>query len=326
MRRTRRIAVVGFDAAQALDLTGSLDVFAAANALSSGRAPYELMIVGLKRGAFGTESGARMIVARPMDDALPIDTVVIPGGRGLRENANLRGALAKWLRTNARRIRRIAAVCTGIYPLAESGLLDGCRATTHWRYADDVRKRWPSICLDSDAIFIKAGNLYTSAGITAGIDLALALVEEDLGGATALAAARELVVYLKRAGGQMQYSAPLHFQGSATDEFSEIAAWMLEHIEADLTVEALAERMHCSPRHFSRRFKEVFGSTPARFVERLRLDAARWRLTEGDVAIEALGASVGYQSGDAFRRAFERHFGVPPTEYRERFGARPGLA
>jgi transcriptional regulator GlxA family with amidase domain len=217
----------------------------------------------------------------------------------------------------------VAAVCTGIYPLAESGLLDGCSATTHWRYADDVKTRWPRVRVDSDAIFIKAGNLYTSAGVTAGIDLALALVEEDLGGVTALAVARELVVYLKRAGGQLQYSAPLHFQRSATGEFREIASWMVEHMGDDLTVEALAERMQCSPRHFARRFKAVFGSTPARFVERLRLDAARWRLMEGDVAIEALGASVGYQSSDAFRRAFERHFGVAPTEYRERFGVQP---
>lgn len=256
MRETkrRRIAVVGYDAAQALDVTGALDVFAAANGLVSGPAPYDLMIGGLEAGAFRTESGVRMIVDRSLDAALPLDTVIIPGGCGLRNDARLRRRLADWLRAHAR-IRRVASVCTGIYPLAESGLLDGRRATTHWRFADDVKRRWPNIRVCPDAIFIKDGNLYTSAGITAGIDLALALVEEDLGNATALSVARELVVYLKRDGGQRQYSEPLRFQMRAGSLFRGLGTWMLTNLENGLTTERLAEHVGLSERHFRRRFR-----------------------------------------------------------------------
>jgi transcriptional regulator GlxA family with amidase domain len=318
VRRTRRVAVLGYDASQALDVTGPMDVFAAANGHASGTAPYELMIVGVRAGTFRTESGARMLVDRPLSEASQADTFLIPGGRGLRENARLRRTISNWLREHAR-IRRIATVCTGIYPLAESGLLDARRATTHWRFADDVKSRWPKVRVDPNAIFIKDGNLYTSAGITAGIDLALALVEEDLGNASALRVARELVVYLKRDGGQLQYSEPLQFQTRAGSLFAGLGSWMLSNLDANLATERLAENVHLSERHFRRRFLTTFGTTPAQYVEILRLDEARRRLEMQKVNVAAIARSVGYASPDVFRRAFERRFGVGPTAYRERF-------
>jgi transcriptional regulator GlxA family with amidase domain len=177
-------------------------------------------------------------------------------------NVRLRALLAAWLRHNARRIKRVATICTGIYPLAESGLLQGRRATTHWRFARDVTRRWPEIQLDPNAVFIKDGRCYTSAGITAGIDLALALVEEDLGRAVALTVARELVVYFKRSGGQLQYSTPLRLQTDSPPEFSEMVAWTRDNLANDLSVETLSKRTHLSERHFCRKFKAAFGSTP----------------------------------------------------------------
>jgi transcriptional regulator GlxA family with amidase domain len=230
-----------------------------------------------------------------------------------------RAKIARWLQDNVHRVRRIASICTGLYALAESKLLDGRRATTHWKFAQDATARWPSIDIDPNAIFVKDGKFYTSAGITAGIDLSLAMVEEDLGNEIALAVARDLVVYLKRSGGQLQYSEPLRHQTHASSDFSDMVGWMLDNLDGDLSVETLAERMNLSTRHFNRKFKAVFGSTPADFVEALRLDEARWLLANNDVAIENLATSVGYSGGDVFRRAFERRFGVVPSEYRARF-------
>ncbi len=254
-----------------------------------------------------------------IEGCTPLDTVIVPGGCGVRVDAGLRGTIAGWLRRNARRIRRVATICTGIYPLAESGLLHERRATTHWRFADDVARRWPSIRLDPNAIFIKDGRFYTSAGITAGIDLALALIEEDLGSAIALAVARDLVVYFKRSGGQLQYSEPLRLQTDSLHEFAEIVAWMRDNLAKDLSIETLAERMNLSTRHFARKFKAAFTSTPAQFVEKLRLDESRWLLANDDLSVERIAVAIGYGSADAFRRAFERRFGLAPSEYRGRF-------
>ncbi len=320
--RRKRIGVVGYDGVQGLDIVGPLDAFSLANGLAGKRHPYELQVLGVGSGPVQTESGVALVPHIRIEESGPLDTVIVPGGAGLRIDAHTRATIALWLAQHAGRIRRVASICTGIYALAESGLLDGRRATTHWRYAGDVLARWPQIRLDANTIFVKDGRFYTSAGVTAGIDLSLALIEEDLGNAVALSVARELVVYLKRPGGQLQYSEPLQFQSRATTGFSEIVAWMVDHLAADLSVETLAERMHLSPRHFNRRFRATFGATPAHFVEGLRLDAARWRLSEGETLIGDLAASVGYHSDDAFRRAFERRFGVVPTEYRSRFSAR----
>ena len=234
--------------------------------------------------------------------------------------------IAKWISPRYQRIRRIASVCTGIYALAPTGLLDGRKVTTHWRFASDVARRFPRLNVDHDALFLKDGPFYTAGGITASVDLALALIEEDYGPRVALAVARDLVVFLKRSGGQKQYSEPLEFQIHSTDRFAELATWMVEHLRSDLSLDALARRVCLSPRHFARRFKDTFGGTPAKFVENLRLDEARRRLTEGTQTIENVAASVGFSSDDAFRRSFQRRFGVRPSSYRSRFDARTKLS
>jgi transcriptional regulator GlxA family with amidase domain len=317
VRRLRRIGIIAYEGVQALDLIGPLDVFSAANA-AAGQPSYQCIVLGIKKGACAAESGLRILPDVPLDRAPMLDTVVIPGGASLRLNARLRATVANWIRRRHRRLRRIASVCTGIYPLAESGLIDGRSATTHWRFAEDVAARWPAVRLDSNAIFIRDDRFYTSAGITAGIDLSLALVEEDLGNRVALAVARELVVYFKRSGGQLQYSEPLRAQ-TLGGGFSDIVAWMQDNLSSDLSVDSLADRMHWSARHFSRKFRTALGLAPAEFVTALRLDEARWLLVNGDLSIEDVAGTVGYGSADAFRRAFERRFGIAPSEYRSRF-------
>jgi transcriptional regulator GlxA family with amidase domain len=210
-------------------------------------------------------------------------------------------------------------VCTGIYGLAATGLLDGRRVTTHWSASRDIATRYPQLQVDSDAIFLKDGRFYTSAGVTAGIDLALAMIEEDLGSLAALAVAREMVVFFKRPGGQHQFSELLQFQSEAGSLFADTAAWIHTNLRAELTVEALAEKACLSVRHFARAFRREFGTTPAAFVEGARLAEASRRLLSRRVNIETVARSVGYASEDVFCRAFERRFGVTPRNYRNRF-------
>ena len=208
-------------------------------------------------------------------------------------------------------------------PLAPTGLLDGRTVTTHWRFASDVARRFPKLKVNHDALFLKDGPFYTAGGITASVDLTLSLIEEDYGPGVALAVARDLVVFLKRSGGQKQYSEPREFQIQSSDRFADLASWMIEHLRSDLSQKTLARRVCLSPRHFVRRFKDAFGGTPAKFVESLRLDEARRRLTERTKqTIDNVAASVGFHSDDAFRRSFQRRFGVKPSSYRSRFDAR----
>jgi transcriptional regulator GlxA family with amidase domain len=313
---TRRIGLIAYDGITALDLAGPSEAFHNANLQVRGA--YEIVVLGAEARPMASEAGFRIVPDATLKDAPPLDTVIVPGGMGLRE-AHVAAPITAWLKTR-RRTRRVASVCTGIYALGASGLLDGRRATTHWRFAADVARRFPKIALEPDAIYIKDGNLYTSAGITAGIDLALAMVEEDLGPRAALAVARELVVYLKRSGGQMQFSEPLAFQARAADRFADLAAWMIANLKKNLSVEALASRAGLCPRHFSRRFARAFGAPPAAYVERLRLEESRKRLGLANQTVDSVAASVGYASADSFRRAFERRFGVAPSAYRRRFG------
>jgi transcriptional regulator GlxA family with amidase domain len=198
--------------------------------------------------------------------------------------------------------------------------------TTHWRFGADLQRRYPRLRVESDALFLKDGPFYTSAGITAGIDLALALIEEDGGPGDALAAARELVVYMKRPGGQNQFSEPLQFQAKSADRFADLVAWMAAHLREDLTVESLAARVFLSPRQLARAFRRAYGGTPGAFVEGLRLAEAGRRLSLQRVGIDAVARSVGYRSSDVFRRAFERHFGVTPRDYRARFACAAGAS
>jgi len=212
-------------------------------------------------------------------------------------------------------------VCTGAFGLAATGLLEGRNVTTHWRQAAELSTTFPALNVDGNSLYLKDGKFYTCAGVTAGIDLSLALIQEDFGPRVALSVARELVVYLKRPGGQEQFSEPLKFQTKSRDRFAELAAWIQGHLTHDLSAEALAERTNLSPRHFARRFKSAFGTTPAVFVEDLRLREARERLTLQDQTVQSVAESVGFKSDDAFRRAFERRYGIPPMSYRRRFGS-----
>jgi len=318
-----RIGMLGYDEVTALDLTGATEAFASARV--DGAAAYEVVVLGVTRRPFVAESGVVFKPHRSLDAKIELDTLIIPGGCGLRAPAVNRRVSA-WIKANASRFRRIATVCTGIYGLAPTGLLDGRRVTTHWRFARDVAQRFPALKLDSNALFLKDGAFYTSAGVTAGIDLALALIEEDHGSHVALDVARELVVYLKRPGGQEQYSEPLQFQVESTDRLSELAPWIRSHLRNDLSVEALAERACLCPRQFTRRFTRLFQRTPAAFVEDLRLAEAQKRLSARGMTIEGIAASVGFRSADAFRRAFERRFGITPTNYRRQFRAAPRRA
>ena len=324
LMKPKRIGFLGYDGVQALDLVGPLEAFMSARAEHSngdGEVMYETVVIGLTNKAFSAETGVVLNPHTAIEKAPPLDTLIIPGGRSLRSGSTS-SAISSWVKQHANRIRRIASVCTGVYALALSGLLDGRTVSTHWRFARDLANRFPALNVDSNALFIKDGKFYTSAGITAGIDLALALIEEDCGRRVAVSVARELVVYLKRPGGQEQFSEPLQFQTQATDSFADLALWARAHLNRDLSVEALAKRACLCPRHFSRRFKQTFGVTPVAYVETLRLNEARRRLAEHNMTVEGVGASVGFKSGKAFRKAFERRFGVNPSSYRRRFGAR----
>lgn len=321
-RGTKRVGVLGFNGANAVDIVGPTEVFANAGrpdfTLGESKGFYRTCLIGLTDQPFTAESGLRLVPDCRLADAPLLDTLIVPGGWGLRERAT-NAAVSAWLRARAPRIRRVACVCTGVYGLAPTGLLDGRRVTTHWRFAEDLSGRFPGLTVDAKALFIKDGRYYTSGGMTAGIDLALALVEEDLGPRAALAVARELVVYLKRPGGQEQFSEPLRFQVHSADRFADLIAWICAHLERDLSVPILAERARLSPRHFSRRFHDTFGCTPAQFVDGLRLTAARERLTAPGRTVDSVAASVGFASADVFCRRFRRRFGVAPSHYRERF-------
>lgn len=322
--KVRRIGIIGYDGVQGLDVTGPADVFTTANELLQRKpAPYDVRLFGIRKGAIPTEAGVAFYADATFSQCGLLDTIIIPGGHALRSEPKVRAAVGGLLRKHAPQARRVVSVCTGVYALAESGLLDGRTATTHWRFASDLQERWKSIRVDANAIFVKDGKYYTSAGITAGIDLSLALVEEDFGNEIALAVARELVVYLKRPGGQLQYSQPLLHQTEEKGRFGDITSWIRGHIDEELTVERLAEHANLSPRHFNRKFKSVFGVTPGDLVEEIRLDEGRWLLLNTDAEIQNLAGDIGYRSDDSFRRAFERRFGVNPLEYRKRFSIGP---
>lgn len=313
---TIRVGLLGYEGVQTLDLCGPLDAFGSAAALRPGA--YETRVLSLDGQPFVSETGMRIAPDGALAQARGLDTLIIAGGAGLRA-PGAAAPIAQAITRLAPSLRRVVSVCTGLYGLAPTGLVDGRRATTHWKFAADLAARFPAIAMQPDAIFIKDGPIYTSAGITAAIDMALALIEEDHGPGLALAVARDLVVYLKRSGGQQQYSQPLRFQARAGDRFAELAAWMAGRLDHDLSVEALAARVALSPRQFSRRFQERFNATPAQQVESLRLDAARELLTQSQAGIDRVAASVGFRSGDVFRRAFQRRFGLAPADYRRRF-------
>jgi transcriptional regulator GlxA family with amidase domain len=321
----RTIVFLAAPNTQILDVAGPFQVFARAAELfvqdyPSQERPYNVLLASsTNRKAVTTNCGLVLTGGETFRSLQgPIDTLLVAGGTGL-ENAAREEELLAWLRATAQRVRRIGSICTGAFLLASAGLLDGKRATTHWKWAAELAKRSQRTTVDPDPIFIRDGNTYTTAGITAGMDLALALVEEDLGSPLALKVAREMVLYLRRAGGQSQFSTALSLQASDRKQIEEIRSWALDHLEQDLPVEKLAARAGMSPRNFARVFLQDTGTTPARFVERLRVEAARRRLEESRDKLEKIATDCGFGSITTLRRSFLRVLHVPPADYRSRF-------
>jgi transcriptional regulator GlxA family with amidase domain len=319
--RVRTVEIIVFDGVQSLDVTGPLEVFAHAVTHDGGPA-YRVRTASLGAAPVRASSG---LTLTPDDDLATLDAsalslLLVPGGDGARRRPP---ELVRWLREHALDASRLASVCTGAYLLAEAGLLDGRRATTHWSRCADFAKSYPAVDVDPDPIFIKDGDIATSAGVTAGIDLALAFVEDDLGRDQALTVARSLVVFLRRPGSQSQFSVQLSAQVAKSTPLRRVQQWIAEHPAADLSVEALAGRASLSPRQFARAFAAQTGLSPGKYVERSRLEAARRHLEDTAEGIEQTARACGYGTPEAMRRAFAGALGVIPAEYRRRFRPAP---
>ncbi|HKV38553.1 MAG TPA: GlxA family transcriptional regulator [Blastocatellia bacterium] len=316
--------MAGYPDAEILDIAGPIEVFSVADRFlrdkTGNTTPiYTTEIVALQAGTFTTSSGIRLIADRTIHDVRgTVDTLIVAGGVGTRQ-AMFDAKLISWLKDMAPRVRRLCSVCSGAFILAEAGLLDGRAATTHWRWCDTLSARYPAISVKSDPIFVQDGNVYTSAGVTAGIDLALAMVEDDHGRNLALAVARGLVLFLKRPGGQSQFSVQLTSQMAGREPIRELQVWVADHPDANLSVETLAERVAMSPRNFARVFRRETGMTPGTFVEISRVESARRRLEESAAGVDAIASECGFGTRESMRRAFLRVLGVPPSSYRERF-------
>jgi transcriptional regulator GlxA family with amidase domain len=328
----RLIVVLAFEDVQLLDVAGPVQAFATANELICGtrgppgeNAPYRIAVVSRGGGAIRSSSGLPLLT-QPMAKAAGagrIDTLILPGGPGVHDAAKDKSCMA-WIGRQILAARRTASVCTGAFLLAEAGALCGRTATTHWKFCDRLQREYPEIKVDPDPIYLHDGRIWTSAGVTAGIDLSLALIQEDLGRKLAMAVARHLVVFLNRPGGQSQFSAALEAQaaaaaGNAPNHFAPLHDWIAEHVGADLRVERLAEQAGMSPRNFARIYAATMGVTPARMVEKIRIEAVRRHLEETDMPIKQIAAACGFQQEERLRRAFGRQVGTTPAEYRRRF-------
>lgn len=328
--RTRRVALIAAPGTEILDLIGPFQVFTTATALfadehRSSPPIYHVEIIAAARPtSFTTNCGLQLVAHRSFRRLRGgIDTLLIAGGSAIEEDRT--GAdVVRWLRQVAPGTRRVGSVCTGVLLLARAGLLDGRKVTTHWNWCERLATRYPRVKVDPDPIFIRDGNIYTSAGITAGMDLALALVEEDHGSRLALRVARQLVLYLRRPGGQSQFSAALSLQSSDRQPLRDLQSWVLENLDQRLDVETLAGRVAMSPRNFARVFGKEMGVTPGKFVERLRVETARRRLEETRRSLKQIAQECGFGSVGSMRTVFQRAVGIPPGQYRQHFrGVRP---
>ncbi|VVD66920.1 transcriptional regulator [Pandoraea iniqua] len=311
-----------------LDLAGPLDAFHAVirNVTELGQpAPYRTVVVSAHGGPVETGSGITLHT-EPMHSlaSMDVDTLIAVGGAVMHRPA-VPDVVGDWLRDYAPRVRRVCSVCVGAFILGAAGLLDGRRATTHWLDTAMLQTCYPKARVESDPIYVREDPVWTSAGITAGIDLGLALVEDDLGVDVALQAARRLVVFLKRAGGQSQFSPPLQEQFAAGAPFGELHGWMADRLDGDLSVMRLAEQANMSPRTFARSYLAKTGTTPAKAVERMRLEAARFALLDSEAPLKRIASRVGFGDEQNLRRAFVRQYGVTPAAYRERFGVETSL-
>ncbi len=322
--RIRKVVMVVYPNVQVLDVTGPLEVFANANrrldSLGDSRSPrYAIEIAAREAGTVRSTSGIELGVDRALRDVRgAIDTLLVAGGDGTREALRDR-PLVDFIRRAAPRARRVASICSGTFLLADAGLLDGRKATTHWASCQYLAQRYPKVQVETDPIFVRDGKMWSSAGVCAGMDLALALVEEDHGRELALTVAQWLVLFLKRPGGQSQFSVGLAAQATEHERIRELQAWAQAHLASDLGIAKLAKRVAMSPRNFARVFTKEVGETPARWVERARVEAARRMLEESDEGVETVASRCGFGTAETLRRAFIRQLKVAPSAYRARF-------
>jgi len=313
----KRIGFVGFEGVATSDLTLAADVFASAtldggygNRLSC----YHICTIGFSFECFRSESGIAFRPDSTLEKVSKLDTIVIPGGKGLRQSL-VSERIADWILAHVKQTRRVAAIGAGIYGVAQTGLLDGREVTTHYRYASDVTRCFPNLRVDPRRHLVQDGAFYTSSGPHAASDLALALIEEDYGRHVALASAQEFVVPSANGNGQHKLPSPLVFDSQPADRFAELIPWIIRNLHQNLSVNTLARRACMSPSHFNRAFKSVFGNTPAEFVETLRINEAKRRLSVPKRTLDTIAASVGFADAQTFQRAFERRLGTKPRSY-----------
>jgi transcriptional regulator GlxA family with amidase domain len=318
---SRQIVFLAAPPIEELDAVGPWEVFATANNALSGATEtktYEMHLLTTGRARTFTGDSRLKLTADGHYKSFsgPVDTLIIPGGSGPCRSCD--HDVLRWLRLQSTRARRVVSICTGAFLLARAGLLDGKRATTHWKFARELSKQYPRVIVERDCIYTQDSRIYTSAGVTAGMDVALALVEEDLGGTIALQVAQSLVLFLRRPGGQAQFSTLLSSPAGDSRSLRELMVWMAENLRRDLSVENLASRAAMSPRNFARVFVREVGTTPARFVEQLRIESARRSLETGSRSLDEVAASAGFPSSELMRRAFHRSLGISPGVYRDR--------
>lgn len=320
----RRVVILGLTPVDALDVIGPAEVFSYANRLHEGSPPYVLELVSQGSDVYlesdvGIGLRGHRTLAQERRANQPIDTLIVAMGFNAIEQ--LAPRTMAWLRERAGTVRRVCAICVGAFALAEAGLLDGRRATTHWRAASMLAERYPQVQVDPTPIWIKDGNIYTSAGVSAGIDLALGLVGEDLGDDAALDIAKNLVLFLRRPGGQAQFSVALQSQQAPGSSLDALCRWIGENLHAELTIDILADQFASSVRTLIRTFQRELNTTPAKYVEDMRLEAARRALELGGRSVDEVARRCGYRSADVLRKAFLRRLGVSPRQYAERFAA-----
>jgi len=319
-----RIAILAIPGVQMLDVVGPMDVFSEANAHIGDAPKYEVDIVGIDMNDVKAVNGMRFSPDCSIENTSRIyQTILVAGSPTIRlyeSNENL----IKWLLGRASHAQRVCSVCSGAFLLAHAGLLNGRRATTHWNSASRLAKGFPKVKVDPDPIYIKDGPIYTTAGVTASLDLALALVEEDHGRAVSLRIAKELILYIKRPGGQSQFSMHLAAQIAENGPTRDIQQWIVENVEKDLRVETLAIKLGMSPRNFARLFKKESRDTPADYVEKARVEAARRLLEGSDHPLKVVAAKVGFSDQSGLRRAFMRQLNVLPATYRSNFRPEDG--
>jgi len=315
----RRVVIVAFEGFQVLDLTGPMEVFASADRMLAPGATYGTEVVTVDGGPIRASCGLRVSADGPVEDCRgAIDTLVIVGGGGTAE-AVADERLVSWVRGAARRSRRVTSVCTGAFVLASAGLLAGRRATTHWSRCGLLARLFPEVTVEPDPIFVRDGNVWTSAGVTAGMDLALRLVEDDHGPECARQVARWLVLFVQRPGGQAQFSAQLASQRPELPPLRDLEAWIPDHLAEDLSVGALARRTAMSPRHFARTFRAEMGVTPASYVETMRVEGARRLLETTALPLVQVARATGFGTVETMHRAVKRALGVTPGQYRHHF-------